>query len=667
MQCPECLSHNHSSATFCDQCGHALRGKVAARPVAPVVVEDDEAEAARSSSLLRMVILLLVVGGGGALAWYLINHETSRTEPAPAEVDSAKERTPSAPSLPPVDPSFVDTSEDSGPVVNSGVVHEEGVDTESRPADVPMLRKSSKSLPIGVVSFSDSWKSDFGRMPAAVLSGSWIALPRRACLGATEWKFQGSSGRRIDVSRGIWRTGDEVGLWQLGTADSIPQLDGPELMAWDPAEKLEWVPIAGEGKRQGVRVGRVRDRGAFRVFDPLDDVARPGVLVQGDRVVGWTFGQRGPSGVWLWSGFDGAELQADSTTDDFYRLTFAGGREEFFAKATARNAGLREVERVRAFVLGCRNLPKLTPRETPRRLTLAQVVLDIKTVVGQALRDPESGLAAAIVRLFDAGILVQAGDPQLMVVVATAEHALSGPASALDLLQGAGPDLLRPGSPDESIAIALEQKIYDEWLQQLVAEQRVDAGWNVYRDASERFPRTAVISLRGAQLALLTNDWREAERLLHSRQYPATLSDLVRVVQAEVSRLKGLEGKIVIRFTPGANIIPTTATINGRLEQDFMVDTGATRTTIPASIISQLGLSTSGAPRVRVSTAGGIITVPQITVDSITLGGWEVRDVEVLVLDLPGTPNLGLIGLNFLRNFRMDLKVDEGILTLEPK
>jgi predicted aspartyl protease len=49
------------------------------------------------------------------------------------------------------------------------------------------------------------------------------------------------------------------------------------------------------------------------------------------------------------------------------------------------------------------------------------------------------------------------------------------------------------------------------------------------------------------------------------------------------------------------------------------------------------------------------------------LEGYETRNVKALVLDLPNQPGVGLLGLNYLRRFRMDLSTDEGLLALTPR
>jgi predicted aspartyl protease len=59
--------------------------------------------------------------------------------------------------------------------------------------------------------------------------------------------------------------------------------------------------------------------------------------------------------------------------------------------------------------------------------------------------------------------------------------------------------------------------------------------------------------------------------------------------------------------------------------------------------------------------------VPEVVLDSITLEGYETYNVRALVMDIPNQPGLGLLGLNYLRQFRMDLNTDDGLLMLAPR
>jgi clan AA aspartic protease (TIGR02281 family) len=90
--------------------------------------------------------------------------------------------------------------------------------------------------------------------------------------------------------------------------------------------------------------------------------------------------------------------------------------------------------------------------------------------------------------------------------------------------------------------------------------------------------------------------------------------------------------------------------------------------TIPSSTARELGLDVDDrSPIRRVFTAGGVQYAPEITLNSITVEGWEVNNVKALVLDIPNQPEWGLLGLNYLQRFRMDMNTLEGVLLLEPR
>jgi clan AA aspartic protease (TIGR02281 family) len=139
-------------------------------------------------------------------------------------------------------------------------------------------------------------------------------------------------------------------------------------------------------------------------------------------------------------------------------------------------------------------------------------------------------------------------------------------------------------------------------------------------------------------------------------------------LRSQIAALKGEEGKIVIRFAPGSEQIPVTAVLSSDVHQSFVVDTGASMVTIPRSTAQKLGLTINpGAARRRVHTAGGTIEAEAVVLPSIELGGWQLDNVEALVLDLPNQPDMGLLGLNYLRRFHMDLNSERGVLTLAPR
>ena len=176
------------------------------------------------------------------------------------------------------------------------------------------------------------------------------------------------------------------------------------------------------------------------------------------------------------------------------------------------------------------------------------------------------------------------------------------------------------------------------------------------------------MTLSGVEVAVAEEDWRAAEQLLNARTYPPQLLEKEKLLRASIAALKAKEGKIVIEFVPGHSVIPATATLGGFFRQRFLVDTGASFVTIPSAAARQLGLRVTEAnPRQIVFTAGGTFTAPEVIIPSIELEGWIVDNVRALVLDIPHQDETGLLGLNYLNRFQMDLDTENGILLLSPK
>jgi clan AA aspartic protease (TIGR02281 family) len=128
------------------------------------------------------------------------------------------------------------------------------------------------------------------------------------------------------------------------------------------------------------------------------------------------------------------------------------------------------------------------------------------------------------------------------------------------------------------------------------------------------------------------------------------------------------EGEIVIPFAPGSHQIHVQATVNSRVTYPFLIDTGASVVSIPAALLPALGLEINqNTPRYKVTTGGGVKEAWEVTLSSIELEGWIVRDVKALVVDSEEQVDSGLLGLNFLNRFQMHLDSDEGVLILKPQ
>ena len=111
------------------------------------------------------------------------------------------------------------------------------------------------------------------------------------------------------------------------------------------------------------------------------------------------------------------------------------------------------------------------------------------------------------------------------------------------------------------------------------------------------------------------------------------------------------------------------ATLNNQRAAKFVVDTGASYTLISNAVASDLGINLGANPKtVPFQTANGLINAPIANIDSISIGGLEIRNIAIAIHDAVPDPQVGgLLGLNFLSNFKMDIDTQKGLLHLEKK
>jgi clan AA aspartic protease (TIGR02281 family) len=125
-------------------------------------------------------------------------------------------------------------------------------------------------------------------------------------------------------------------------------------------------------------------------------------------------------------------------------------------------------------------------------------------------------------------------------------------------------------------------------------------------------------------------------------------------------------GRVSVPLVRMGNTYQVRAVLNGRREATFIVDTGASYTTISTAVARELGVRLGpGSPTVTIVTASDTIQVPVGTLESIQIGGLEARDVPVAVIDLPRVGLVvGLLGNTFLSRFQVQLDPVQGTLML---
>lgn len=138
------------------------------------------------------------------------------------------------------------------------------------------------------------------------------------------------------------------------------------------------------------------------------------------------------------------------------------------------------------------------------------------------------------------------------------------------------------------------------------------------------------------------------------------------VAAASASSVPGtakLASRIVVPLKSNRNALMVDGLIlndqaGRRAYGTFIIDTGATYTSISREMAEKLGLDLERCEHVRITTANGRIEVPKVVIDRLSVNGLEARNVEATVIDVrKGSSFHGLLGLSFIRQF---------VLTIDP-
>jgi aspartyl protease family protein len=511
----------------------------------------------------------------------------------------------------------------------------------------------------GWVVITDPWGRQVTKFRAGLAGNGWLALPARACLGGNSWRFYQDSGHESAISGGLWINGDKVGLWHL--VERSGNVDGPVFADWNEKKAVSWKSIESAKEFNSLILPPGFTEGYFVSTSLPEHIDESGVFLQDGKIVGWSFGRWLAKG-YMWDGNAGKALKYNTWVKYFYNITFANGREEMFARALTLKKRNTDLFRLASFIEGFQLQPKLAAEDTPAYLLPEEIVKEIRVLVKNAIRRGEAGRVADMI---SSQTLKDIGNIVLLLDVVTAIADARGFEAAIGEIEDSGRYIVQQQGIDTQALNQVHVRFYQDWLQSLVSAGPADEGWQAYSRAKAYYPDDAYIHLLGVELALLNGDWQEAERMLYVRDYPPAFNDRYQILASSIAEMKGEEGRIVIRFPQGSNRITVNAAINGTHSQNFLVDTGATRVSIPSSMAEALGLEIQGQRTMY--TVSGVVAAGEVMIDSIEIDGWTEYDVKAVILDMPDRHDLGLLGINYLGRFQMDLKPEQGTLMLTPR
>lgn len=123
-----------------------------------------------------------------------------------------------------------------------------------------------------------------------------------------------------------------------------------------------------------------------------------------------------------------------------------------------------------------------------------------------------------------------------------------------------------------------------------------------------------------------------------------------------------------LKFDPSSPSIIISADIKASLPTvaKLILDTGSSYVALSWNIVLAMGIPVNPNHTVQLTSASTVETTPKIIIPEITVLGKSVKNVEAIVKDLPPeAPADGLLGLSFLKKFKMEINFKKGYLSLE--
>jgi clan AA aspartic protease (TIGR02281 family) len=125
--------------------------------------------------------------------------------------------------------------------------------------------------------------------------------------------------------------------------------------------------------------------------------------------------------------------------------------------------------------------------------------------------------------------------------------------------------------------------------------------------------------------------------------------------QLSQSIYRGTASQVAVPLKSNKNALIVDATLTqgpARTDGAFIIDTGATYTSISQEMAQQLGMNLNNSETVFITTANGRIEVPKVTIQTLNVNGLEAHNVEATVIPVrKGSSFSGLLGLSFIRQF----------------
>lgn len=201
-----------------------------------------------------------------------------------------------------------------------------------------------------------------------------------------------------------------------------------------------------------------------------------------------------------------------------------------------------------------------------------------------------------------------------------------------------------------------------------------DALLELYKHLTRLEPDFAPYFLNLATEQLAHNDTSGARRSLSlvthdtnvGLQAQALLDKVLRSEQLKTEKTMPIKSVDIPLLRSGDHFL-VDAQINDLQQVSLLIDTGASMTILTPDILKNSNISYTNTGKTTLfNTANGQVKAPIYEIESLSLGEWQVSQIEIGVMPL-GNKSIfnGLLGMNFLKHFQFFIDQNNSKLRLQ--
>jgi clan AA aspartic protease (TIGR02281 family) len=181
------------------------------------------------------------------------------------------------------------------------------------------------------------------------------------------------------------------------------------------------------------------------------------------------------------------------------------------------------------------------------------------------------------------------------------------------------------------------------------------------------------IGLAMAQMALADEDGARQSLLLVAQdaEVGARARDLLERLRVAATQPQPSETSVPATEVAGIPLVRSAShflvdvRLGGAEQARLLIDTGASLTMLTPDALQRRGVVAHATGKTGVfNTANGRVRAPIYRLDTLSVGDWEVSNLDVGVLELDDPQFDGLLGMNFLSHFRFFIDQNAALLRL---